>query len=307
MKRSIRRGPLLIGVLVLTFMALAACENLLGEDDTEDDQDAVKTATLAHPGWAEGIAFGKVAEAVLESEMNYEIALTELGPEDGLAAVADGTQDAFLDVWSVANASAVEDNSGSITELGTLYQNTRTGLAVPQYVYDEGVQAISDLESGSTPDDMSSTITGISSGAGIVQITENDIIPAYGLDDAGYSVEYNTVSDMTDKLSSAISASEYIVVTIWRPHWIWAQHDLQFLEEDQSTTHYGTEDIHVYGRTGLSDDDPELAQFLANMTFSDNQLNQLLLEIEESSDDPAAVATQWTSDNSAVVDSWIPN
>jgi glycine betaine/proline transport system substrate-binding protein len=109
---------------------------------------------------------------------------------------------------------------------------------------------------------------------------------------------------MTDALGTAIDNNEWIVVTGWRPHWMWAKWDLAFLEQDQDVF-WSENDIHIYGRSDLAGDKPELAQFLGNMSFTDEHLADLLLQVRESSDTVENIARQWVTNNPTVVESWL--
>ena len=60
------------------------------------------------------------------------------------------------------------------------------------------------------------------------------------------------------------------------------------------------------GRKGLPQDKPELAKFLRNMQFTTEQLADLMLKVEESSEDVEVVARQWMNDHAEVINAWSP-
>ena len=283
------------------------CDMLYSNSDGTDESD--KTAKLAYAPWAEGIAYTNVAKIVLEQEMGYAVTLTEVDPAGGFAGIADGDQDAFMEVWPGLHQNYIDQYGSSISDLGKVYQGAQSGLVVPKYVYDAGVTSISDLTSDTAVQNFSGEITGIDAGSGIMRTiddgTENDVMSVYGLDTAGYELVEGSGQSMTSALESVIGSQEWIVATAWKPHWIWAKWDLVFLQQDKQVF-WSAGDIHIYGREGLSTDDSELAQFLQNMSFTDEDLSALMLQIQESSSDVATVAEQWVLDNAALVDSWVP-
>jgi len=112
---------------------------------------------------------------------------------------------------------------------------------------------------------------------------------------------------MTAALSRAISNEEWIVVTGWDPHWKFASWDLKFLQQDEDKMIWETGNIHMMGRADLEEDKPELAQFLRNMFFTEEQLADLMLAVEESDRDVADVTRDWMYENEDLVDSWIPD
>jgi len=132
--------------------------------------------------------------------------------------------------------------------------------------------------------------------------TTEEVIEKYDLD---IELMASSGPAMTAELEAAIQDEEWIVVTGWRPHWKFGRWDLKFLEQDQEQV-WDTENIHILGREDIWDDKPELAEFLSNMYFTDEQLSDLMVQVEESDLDVEEVARQWMQDNEELIESWIP-
>jgi len=60
------------------------------------------------------------------------------------------------------------------------------------------------------------------------------------------------------------------------------------------------------GRQNLEQDKPELAQFLKNMHFTEEQLADLMLTVEQSDGDVAEVTNEWMNEHEELINSWIP-
>ncbi|MDY7029213.1 MAG: glycine betaine ABC transporter substrate-binding protein, partial [Spirochaetota bacterium] len=150
-------------------------------------------------------------------------------------------------------------------------------------------------------DELDGRITGIDAGAGVMKTTEQ-VIDSYGLD---VKLMASSGPAMTAALKDAYENEEPIVVTGWRPHWMFGKWDLRFLEQDQEQV-WGVGNIHIMARKDLREDKPELAQFLSNFFFTDAELGSLMVAIEESDEDIEDVARQWMNDNMDVVEKWIP-
>jgi len=60
------------------------------------------------------------------------------------------------------------------------------------------------------------------------------------------------------------------------------------------------------GRQNLEQDKPELAQFLKNMHFTEEQLADLMLTVEQSDGDVSDVTMEWMNENEELINSWIP-
>jgi glycine betaine/proline transport system substrate-binding protein len=111
---------------------------------------------------------------------------------------------------------------------------------------------------------------------------------------------------MTAALKDAIRREKWIVVTGWRPHWMFGRWDLKFLEQDSDKTLWREGNIHIMGRKGIWEDKPELARFLKNMKLTSRQLSDLMLAVEKADDDVADVAGRWMTAHPEVVSAWIP-
>lgn len=259
--------------------------------------DAGKTADLAYVNWAEGVAYTHLAKVILEDKMGYKVKITAADVGPAYTAVANGDMDAFMETWlPTLHKDYVDKYGDQIEDLGHVYENTQNGLVVPDYVT---IDAISEINEHA--DKFDGQIIGIDAGAGIMTTTEQ-VIEEYGLD-----VELVSSSGpaMTAALQDAISKEEWVMVTGWRPHWMFGRWDLKFLEQDEAQI-WSPGNIHIMGRLGLKDDKPELAEFLGNMFFTDEQLADLMLKVRESDEDIEVVVRQWMNENEELIESWIP-
>lgn len=259
---------------------------------------AGKSADLVYVNWAEGIAYTHLAKVVLEDKMGYEVKLTAADVGPAYIAVAQGDKDAFMETWlPVLHKDYVDKYKDQIVDLGHVYEGTRSGLVVPSYVT---IDKISELNG--VKEQLGGKIIGIDAGAGIMKTSE-EVIAKYGLD---YKLLQSSGPAMTAALKEAIDKKEWIVVTGWKPHWMFGRWDLKFLEQDADKVVWDAGNIHIMGRKDLEQDKPELAQFLRNMRLDDAQLADLMLKIEGSKDDVEVVARQWMKDNEAALSAWIP-
>lgn len=258
-----------------------------------------KTAELVYVNWAEGVAYTHLAEAVLKDKMGYDVELTAADVAPGYTAVAQGSHDAFMECWRGLHQDYLDRYEGDLVSLGNVYEGTQTGLAVPTYVT---IDKISELEANA--DKFDGRITGIDAGAGMMKKTEDELIPAYGL--KNIKLMASSGPAMTAALADAVKNKEWIVVTAWKPHWLFGRWDMKFLEQDDDKVMWEKGDIEIIGRADLKEDKPELAQFLKNMYLTDAELSDLMVKVNESDEDVSVVAEKWMRDNPDVVDAWIP-
>jgi len=260
--------------------------------------DSQKTAELVYVNWAEGIAYTNLAKNILEEKMGYEVEITAADVGPAYTAIANGDKDAFMETWlPVLHSNYIEQFEGDIIDLGHVYRGTQSGLVVPAYVEIDYISELNDHA-----DRFNGEITGIDAGAGIMQTTES-VIEEYNLD---FDLITSSGPAMTAALSRAIDNEEWIVVTGWQPHWKFGAWDLKFLQQDEDKIVWETGNIHMMGRENLEEDKPELAQFLRNMYFDEEQLADLMVAVEESDRDVAEVTRDWMHEHEELVNSWIP-
>ena len=293
-----RKLNILLIVLMAAGLLVAGCGGG-GDDSTQSaDKDAApKTADLVYVNWAEGVAYTHLAKVVLEDKLGYDVTITAADVAPAYAAVAQGDKDAFMETWlPVLHADYVERFKDDVVDLGHVYEGTQSGLVVPQYVT---IDNIADLEANK--DKFGGQIVGIDAGAGVMKTTEK-VIDEYGLD---LKLLASSGPAMTAALKKAYDDEEWIVVTGWRPHWMFGRWDLKFLEQDPEKTMWQKGNIHIMGRKTLAQDKPELATFLRNYMFTDAQLSDLMIALRDT-EDMEAGAREWMNAHPDLVKSWLP-
>lgn len=290
-------------ITVLLVLSLAGTIFAGGQ---QDGAEAVKTANLVYANWEEGIAYTNLAKVVLQDKMGYDVTITASDVAPAYASVAAGDQDAFMETWlPVLHKDYIERYGDDFVDLGHVYEGTLSGLAIPVYMYDAGIKTISDLLKPEAMEKLDKTITGIDAGAGIMKTTEENVMPAYGLGDAGYKLLASSGPAMMASLKDRYNSEEWIVVTAWKPHSMFGYFDLVFLEQDKETV-WGSGNIHITARKNIKEDKPELAQFLSNMFLTNSEVGSLMVAIRESSKSEEEAAREWLAANEDVVADWIP-
>ena len=283
-----------IGMSVVMLLgAMAGCS----PSGSSSGASEKKTVKLGYVNWSEGIAMTNLAAAVLEDKMGYKVELTMADVAPVFTSVASGNTDAFMDVWlPVTHEDYMKEYGDKLDDLGVSYENALIGLAVPSYV---SINSIEELNANK--DQFGGEIIGIDSGAGIMKATDKAIAD-YGLD---YKVLPGSGPTMTAALKKAIDANKPIVVTGWKPHWMFARWDLKVLEDPKGV--YGAaENIHIVARKDLSKDMPEVVDFLKNFKMSEQELGDLMGAIEDKGGEPLDVAREWAKEHQDLIKGWIP-
>lgn len=255
------------------------------DDGTAAAGGECDTVTLGYiPSWTDGLSTAYLVDTVL-TEAGYTVEHQEIN-EPGIlyTALAEGDVDMYPSAWpEVTHASYMEEYGEQIADIGTYYDNAKLTMAVPEYV---DVDSIADL--ADNVDMFDGQIVGIEAGAGLTEVTENSVIPTYGLDEAGYTLATSSTTAMLAELESAVSAEEPIVVTLWRPFWANAEYPVKDLEDPEGALGE-SEGLHFLGRSGFAEDCPAVAEWIGSISLDDEQYGALEdTVVNEFEDDPGA-------------------
>lgn len=303
----------LLALLALALITAACAPADEGEDDsgedtsaTEDDAEPAGEVSFGWIPWEENIAVTFMWKEILEQE-GYEVDETQLDVAPVFAGLAAGDIDLMLDMWLPNTHAPYQEEFGEdIEDLGVWYDSATLELTVPAYV--EEVDSLEDLAENA--DLFDGEIIGIESGAGMMQILENEVMPTYGLDE-DFTLVSSSTAAMRAELDSAYEAEEPIVVTLWTPHPEYGMKDLKRLEDPENA--WGDEEqLHAVSRTGFADDFPEVAEWIETWEMSDEGLAELNAAVEEAGEESGderenwqAAAAEWVENNRDTVDEWL--
>lgn len=269
---------------------LAACG---GNEEEGTAKKGDKAINLAYVEWDSEIASTHVIGKVLE-DLGYEVTLTPLDNAIMWEAVANGEADASVAAWlPVTHGAQYEEYKEDIVDLGENLEGAKIGLVVPAYM--EDVNSIEDLSNHANMQ-----ITGIESGAGVMQATERAIQEYANLKD--WELVPSSSGAMAVALGEAIKKNEEIVVTGWTPHWKFAKYELKYLD-DPKGVFGGEESIHTFVRKGLEEEMPEVYQVLDNFHWTTEDMEAVMLDIFDGMS-PKEAAEKWVKENADKVAEW---
>lgn len=285
---KLRKLGILFGVVLLT-VSFSSCKN---SDKKEGDNK--KEVSIFYANWSNGIAVTYLAKAALEAN-DYDVTLTNLAPGMifGELSKDDSKGDVFLDAWLPNSHKDYWAEYGENLEvIGEAFSEGTTGLVVPTYVTINSIE-----ELNANKDKFKGEIIGIGGGAGLHRNTIK-AIDVYGLD---YDQVTSSGPAMVASLEKAIRDKEWIVVTGWKPHFKWFQHDLKYLKDPKEV--YPKDACTIISRRGFAEDHPGAAIFFKNFNLEEGQLYEVMAAIAEKGEE--AGATEWYEANKVLVDSWM--
>src|SRR5699024_4619677 len=135
-----------------------------------------------------------------------------------------------------------------LEDLGAWYSGARNTMVVNE---DAPITSLSELSDHA--DEFDNQIIGLEPGAGLTQMTEESVIPTYGLEHM--EVVASSTPDLVGELEAAAESGENFVGTLARPYWAFVAHPIRE-PEDAENAYGGDEEIRVRGRGGFSEDFP---------------------------------------------------
>lgn len=243
-------------------------------------------------GWAEGEAMTLVAQEAL-NRAGYHVVLQKAAPNLLFASMDNGDTDAYMDVWLPKTHGDKVARFSKIHSTGIIYEGALLGLVVPDYVT---INSIDELNKHKNQ--FGGRMIGIERGSGIAAATDR-VLTEYNLD---YVQLNSSTVAMISELQKAVREKRWIIVTGWKPHWMFARFDLKFLKDPKQV--YGeAERIEAYVREGLDKEFPEVYGFFQQISFDDETMSDLLAKMEESKNQKET-AKQWVDEHQDLVNTW---
>ncbi|ASK62353.1 glycine/betaine ABC transporter [Virgibacillus phasianinus] len=284
-------------LFTIILFGLAACGSTSSDSASDESGDSKGTISIGQINWPENIAVTNLWKAILEDKgYNVELELLEMGPQ--MSALASGDLDVAPEIWLPVQDKSYYEKYKDEADFfeDPWYEHGKVGLAVPTYM--EDINSIEDLNKNK--DKFNGEIIGFESGAGTMMVAQ-DVIKEYGLD---YKLVASSTAAMITSIKDAVEQKEPIVAPLWKPHYIFSEVDLKFLDDPKKT--FGeVEKIYMATRAEFDSDHEKVSKWLKNFKLSDKQLGELMLDIKDNQDKPLKGAQKWVEENQDVVDKWM--
>ncbi|ORE98031.1 glycine betaine ABC transporter substrate-binding protein [Aurantimonas sp. 22II-16-19i] len=298
MKRNLKALGLVVGA---SFMMLPA----FGTAAFAADAESCKTVRLSDVGWTDITSTTAVMSKLLDG-MGYDPDVKILSVPVTFASLADDNLDVFLGNWMPAQNEPIKKyiDAGTIERVQTNLEGAKYTLAVPKYLYDEGLHDFADIHKFA--DGLGSKIYGIEPGndgnslvLGMIEKNEFDL--------KGFDLVASSEQGMLSQVARATRSNQPIVFLGWAPHPMNTNYEIEYLTGGDATfgPNYGGATVYTVTRKGYSEACPNIGKLLQNLTFDLDLENQIMGKILDDGDEPEAAATEWLKANPDRLTKWL--
>ena len=277
------------------------------------------------PDWTGGAVTCKVAQMILEREMDYRIKAITMPSGAGVyEAIAAGDLDYACESWpsySSSKDTMVKEfgGDGSVKYLGAVGVVGVSTYYVPKYFVDEVAPDLKSYKELNKYKEHFATLETGGKGRLIACPT-----PAWECDDQKrldmlgvdfVAVELGTETAAWAEAQAAYNRKEPFLLYAWEPHWIHAKLELVALElpahdEDKWPATGWAEDVTFnYGNPESMASDgknADAAHLLSNMNLSNAEQAKMVLAVDVEGRDIEEVVGEWLDANEAIWRKWLP-
>ena len=291
----------IIALIVITAVAFSLGTINAAEGDSLPE--FTETYTIAEASWPGIEAKNEVIRQVLR-EIGYDLDTEFLGVPMIFHGFADSDIDLWFGSWMPGESAMREGHEGSFEVVRTHLDDALYISAVPEYVYEAGVQSHDDLEEHAEKFDyrIHAGPPGEGADEAISHAVEEDI---YGLGD--WEIINAEWPATVAAAESAVEDEEWIVFPGWQPHWMNVILDLKYLEDPEGIWGEAESDIQTLTRVNLKEDAPNLYKFAENFDINSEHQSEWIFEYDREEREAEEIAREWISNNIELVQSWVEN
>lgn len=265
--------------------------------------------------WPDALAPAVLTQQIAEDHFDKSVDITSVDKEITYLGVSENDFDMTFSVW-MPNTDfryVYEVKEGFEVLHPPYYYNALIGWYVPDYV---DVESIEDLQDPEIADKFDNEVIGIDPGAAITEASE-EALEAYDLEEY-YDLVVSSEAAMMAEVDSAYRNEEPIIATLWRPHWAFADYDMNLLEDPKGI--FGEEDnVHIGLNREFRQKYPELADALQRIDLNTPDIPGATEEMREEEFDYMAEmmlygeeadvfeegVIEWYEENQDIVEEWV--
>ncbi len=256
---------------------------------------------MAVTNWADVLAVANVAKYALETSLKQPVQFVQADIGIQYQGVARGDLDIMVGGWlPVTHAMYYAKYKNDMDDVGIIYTGGKNGWAVPSYIPESQLSSISDLDKPDVKSKLNGTIQGIEPGGGLMQASEKTI-KTYDLNE--YNLQSSSEAGMLAGVSRAYQSKQWIVATVWSPHWLFQKWQMRYLKDPKGTLG-GDEQVHAFASRQFATKFPRADVFFKHfkLTLADVEA----IEYEgNSTNDYATAAKKFVDGHPEKLKAWL--
>jgi glycine betaine/proline transport system substrate-binding protein len=274
--------------LLFMLSMLAICTNSYAD---------TKQITIGTYPFPEDIAVSHIWKQLLEKK-GYSVTVKMASRPIVSAGVAHGSFDLALELWlPYTDKHRYDAIKNKVTLIGPWYKKAWQGLAVPDYVH---IQTIAGLKTHAKEfSSREGKLLYTADPGAVVTQHAKKAIRIYHLP---FKARVSTESAALAELARAYKNKKPIVLTLWHPHWAWAQYKLHMLK-DPKHAFTKANHIYAYSHKGFNKAFPKVVGWLENFHLSPSQLARILNQARKSNS-PSDAAHRWITSHKQIWHQW---
>jgi glycine betaine/proline transport system substrate-binding protein len=262
---------------------------------------AAEPIKMAVTNWADVLAVANVAKYVLETKLQQPVQFVQADIGIQYQGVARGDLDIMVGGWlPVTHAAYYAKYKNDLDDVGIIYTGGKNGWAVPAYIPESELSSISDLNKPDVKSKVNGTIDGIEPGGGLMQASEKTI-KAYDLN--GYNLQSSSEAGMLAGVSRAYQSKQWVVATVWSPHWLFQKWQMRYLKDPKGTLG-GEEQVHAFASKQFASKFPRADVFFKHFKLTLADVESIEFE-GNSTNDYAAAAKKFVDAHPEKVSAWL--
>ena len=261
------------------------------------EPSSCRVVRMSDIGWTDVTATTGFASHVLR-QLGYEPKVTVLSLPVTFASLRNRDIDVFLGNWMPSQKADRQPylDDGSIEVVRANMTEAKYTLAVPAYLYEQGLRDFADIAKFAEP--LKRKMYGIEPGNDgnrmMIELIEAD---RFGL--GGFTLVESSEQGMLAQVERSYNAREPIVFFGWQPHPMNKRYDMRYLTggDDTFGPNFGGAIIHTVVRKGYLQECPNVGRFLRNLSFTGAMENDLMDGILNRKLAPEESAAVWLRAN----------
>ncbi len=269
------------------------------------DPASCHDVAFSNVGWTDISATTGTASFILQA-LGYTPSTTMLSVPVTYEEMKQKKIDVFLGNWMptmTENIKPYEANK-TVDVLGANLEGAKYTLAVPTYLYNEGLKSFQDIPKFYKQ--LDGKIYGIEPGndgnrliLGMIKDNTDGV--------GKFTLVQSSEQGMLAEVERKTRHHQAIVFLGWEPHPMNTKFDMQYLSGGDAIfgPNYGGATVYTNTTANYVSECPNLGKFLTQLKFNLNMENQIMGSIMYDKMDPAAAAAKWLKANPSALTPWL--